>query len=142
MARSKLVIDYEFDFKLFGLICNVKEYRLAWLLNQQLGIHLIKKKDIVHEFLNNEKILLSNYLFETENAQLRLLRNRSENKNSERLGYLLPELHKFDFFIMKYGVLDGKEDTNFLLRIKEIKEIQYITSFDISKIKSRENLIF
>ncbi len=142
MARSKLIIDYEFDFKLFGLICSLKEYRLAWLLNQQLGIHLIKKKDIVHEFLNNEKILVSNYLFETENAQFRLLKNRSENKNSERFAYLLPELHKFDFFIMKYGVLDGKEDENFLSRIKEINEIQYITSFDISKIKSRENLIF
>jgi hypothetical protein len=142
MASGKLVIDYKFDFHLYGLISDLKEYRLAWLLNQQLGIHLIKQDDIVHEFLNNEKIMVSNFLFETENAQFRLLKNKSENKNQERLAYLLPELHKFDFFIVKHGILDGREDSDFLSRIKEIDEIQYITSFDISKIKSRDNLIF
>lgn len=142
MGRSKLVIDYEFDFTLFALICSIKEYRLAWLLNQKLGIHLVKKKDIAQEFLNDQRILISNYLYETENTQFRLLKNRSENKNQGGMAYLLPELHKFDFFIVKYGVLDGKEDANFLSRIKEINEIQYITFFDIRKIKSRENLIF
>jgi len=142
MARSKLVVDYKFDFHLFGLICDLKEYRLAWLLNRQLGIHLIKQKDIEYEFLNDEKILVSNYLFETDNAQFRLLKNKSENKNPERIAYLLPELHKFDFFIIKHGILDGKEDVNFFSRIRDIDEIQYITSFDISKIKSKENLIF
>lgn len=142
MPRNKLIIDYAFDFSLYGLISSMKEYRLAWFLNQKLGIHLIKRKDIVQEYLNNERFLVSNFIFKTQNSEFRLLKNRSENKNSERLVYLLPELHKFDFFIMKFGVLDGIEDMDFLTRIKEIEGIQYVTSFDISKIKSRENLIF
>jgi hypothetical protein len=142
MPRNKLVVDYEYDFSLYGLISSMKEYRLAWFLNQKLGIHLVKKKDIVQEYLNNERFLVSNFAFKTENSEFRLLKNRSENKNSERLVYLLPELHKFDFFIMKFGALDGLDDADFLPRIKEIEGVQYITSFDIGKIKSRENLIF
>ena len=142
MSRNKLIVNYDFDFNLYGLISSMKEYRLAWLLNKQLGIHLIKKKDIVQEYLNQDRFLVSNFVHKTENSEIRLLKNRSENKNSESLVYLLPELHKFDFFIMKFGALDGKEDSEFLTRTKEIDGIQYITSFDITKIKSRENLIF
>ena len=107
-----------------------------------MKIHLVKQNDIIHEFIDEEKIYVSNYLYETENTQLRLLRNKSENKNSEKSAFLLPELHKFDFFIMKNGVIDGKDDLGLLAKLKEIEEIQYVTSFDISKLKSRENLIF
>ena len=142
MVRNRLVVDYTYDFELFGIISHLKEYRLAWLLNNQLKIHLVKQNDIIHEFIDAETIYVSNYLYETENTQLRLLRNKSENKNSEKSAFLLPELHKFDFFIMKNGVIDGKDDLGFLVKLKEIEEIQYVTSFNISKLKSRENLIF
>ncbi len=142
MARNKLVIDYSYDFLLYGLISHLKEYKLAWSLNNQLNIHLIKQKDIIHEFINQEKMYVSNYLYETENTQLRLLRNKSENKNSVKSAYLLPELHKFDFFIMKNGRIDGKDDLGFISKLKEIEAIQYVTLINISKLKSRENLIF
>lgn len=142
MAKSRLRVDYDYDFELWGLIADLKAHRLAWLLNNRLQIHLIRQEDIVHEFINNERLTISNFLFATENARFLLLKNRAENKNSERLAYLLPELHKFDFFIMKQGMLDGKEDKGLMSRIRDIQEIQYITAFDSSKLKSRENLIF
>jgi hypothetical protein len=142
MAKNRLQAEIDYNFNLYGLITDVKAHRLAWLLNHHLHIHLIKQKDIVHEFINKEIVTISNFLFRTENAQFRLLKNKSENKNSERSAFLLPELHKFDFFILKEGVLDGKQDEGFYRKIKNIVEIQYITSFDLKKLKSKENLIF
>ncbi len=142
MAKSRLQVDYSYDFELMGIISNLKAYRLAWLLNQKLNIHLVKQGDIIHEFINNEQVTISNYLYETENAQFRLLKNKSENKNSGRLAFLLPELHKFDFFIMKKGVLDGRQDEGLLNKLRLMEDIQYITLFTIEDLKSRENLIF
>lgn len=142
MVKSRLDIAYEFDFILFGLITLAKEYKLAWLLNNHLGIHLIKQKDIQYDLIGSNPLIVSNYLYETENTQFRLVKNKSDSKNAGRMIHLLPELHKFDFFIMKKGTLDGKEDSGFLFRLRQIEEIQYATQFDIQKLKSRENLIF
>jgi len=142
MPKNKLIINYNFDFELFGIISTIKEYKLAWLINKHLGFHLVKEKDIAYEFINLDNLIVSNYLYETENVSLRLLKNKSENKNSEKIGYLIPELHKFDFLIMKNGAIDGIEDKDLLSRMQNIEEIQYITSLDINKLKSKENLIF
>ena len=43
MRKSKLIIEYEYDFNLIGLISTAKGYKLAWELNQALGIHLVKQ---------------------------------------------------------------------------------------------------
>ena len=142
MPKNKLIINYNFDFELFGIISTIKEYKLAWLINKHLGFHLVKEQDIAYEFINLDNLIVSNYLYETENVSLRLLKNKSENKNSEKIGYLIPELHEFDFLIMKNGAIDGIEDKDLLSRMQNIEEIQYITSLDINKLKSKENLIF
>ncbi len=142
MPKNKLIINYNFDFELFGIISTIKEYKLAWLINKHLGFHLVKEKDIIHEFINLDNLIISNYLDEAENVSFRLLKNKSENKNSDKIGYLIPELFKFDFFIMKNGEIGGKGDKDVLSHLQGIREIQYVTSLDIKKLKSKENLIF
>jgi hypothetical protein len=54
MKRNKLIIDYEFDFELIGIISTAKGYKLAWEINQLLAIHLVKQPDMVVGFKNNE----------------------------------------------------------------------------------------
>ena len=43
MSKSKLVIEYEYDFNLYGVISLSKDYKLAWLINKELGLHLCKE---------------------------------------------------------------------------------------------------
>jgi hypothetical protein len=142
MAKNKLIIEYEYDFDLYGIISTVKAYKLAWLINKELDLHLVKEEDINFSFLNEEKLVISNYLYQTEHSSFRLLKNRSEENSSEKMGYLLPELNKFDYFIMKNGMIHEYNHSQLLSRLQRIKEIQYIVTLDIEKIKSRENLIF
>ena len=61
MKKSKLIIDYQFDFELFGVIATVKGYKLAWEVNQELGVQLIKQPDLVVGFKNNEEKSFSYY---------------------------------------------------------------------------------
>lgn len=142
MAKSKLIIEYEYDFILYGIISLSKDYRLAWLINKHMGLHLRKEEDIKMSFLNDENLVISNYLHETEHAQLRILKNKSEERKSNKMSYLIPELNKFDYLIMKNGRIGDLSDQEFFREIQKIKEVQYIVELDIEKLKSKENLIF
>jgi len=71
-----------------------------------------------------------------------LLKNKSEERKFEALRYLIPELNRFDYLIMKSGNIADTGNADWLTKIQQIKEIQYITALDITKLKSRENLIF
>ena len=46
MKKSRLAAVYEFDFELIGIVSMVKEYKLAWNLNQLNLFHLVKAEDI------------------------------------------------------------------------------------------------
>lgn len=142
MAKNTLNIEYDYDFDLFGIISLARAYKLAWLINKQLGLHMVKNDDIHFSFLNDEKLIISNYLYETEYTQFRMLKNKSEENAPGKKGFLIPELNKFDYLIMKTGTVGTYKDTEMLKKIQEIKEIQYVYSLDIEKLKSRENLIF
>jgi hypothetical protein len=142
MAKNKLIVDYEYDFSLFGIISLTKDYHLAWLVNNSMGMHLRKEEDVIISFLNNENLVISNYIYETEHAQLRMLKNRSEDRKSDKMSFLIPELNKFDYLIMKNGRIGDLSDQEFIREFQKIKEVQYIVSLDIDKLKSKENLIF
>ena len=142
MAKNKLIIEYEYDFSLFGINSISKDYRLAWLINKYLDLHLRKEEDIKISFLNDENLVISNYLYETEHAQLRMLKNKSEDRKSDKMSYLIPELNKFDYLIMKNGRIGDLSDQELLREIQKIREVQYIVALDINKLKSKENLIF
>ena len=142
MAKNKLIIEYEYDFSLFGINSISKDYRLAWLINKYLDLHLRKEEDIKISFLNDENLVISNYLYETEHAQLRMLKNKSEDRKSDKMSYLIPELNKFDYLIMKNGRIGDLSDQELLREIQKIGEVQYIVTLDINKLKSKENLIF
>ena len=142
MAKNKLIIEYDYDFSLYGIVSPAKDYRLAWLINKQLGLHLKKEEDIELSFLNEKKLVISNYLFATQHAQLRLLKNRSEERPDGKLAFLIPELRRFDFLVMKNGSIDDLDDQKWLQQMQKIKEIQYFVPLEIDKLKSRENLIF
>ena len=142
MAKNKLIIEYDYEFCLYGIISISKDYRLAWLINKYLDLHLKKAEDIKISFLNDENLVISNYLYETEHAQLRMLKNKSEDRKSDKMSYLIPELNKFDYLIMKNGRIGDLSDQELLREIQKIGEVQYIVALDINKLKSKENLIF
>lgn len=142
MKKLKLTNDIQYDFSLIGITCTLKEFRLAWKLNKLLEIQLNKEKDIEIEFLKNQNLVISNYVFETENSQIRLLKNRSTDDFTTQSAYLLPELKEFDYFIMIKGFEDTISLDTLKKRIATIPEVHYSKTFDIDNLKSKENLIF
>lgn len=142
MKKRKLVIDFEYNFKLFGIISPASEHKLAWELNQKLRIQLVKCADIKINFLNNKNLIISNFHFEREESILRLLKNKAVDIPVGNHIYLMPELKQFDYLV----IIDGFEQTfkpkNVISSVSDIEAVQYVVNLDVEKLKSKENLVF
>ena len=142
MKKNKLEEGYEIDFELIGIVCNKKEYKLAWYLNQALKINLVKQNDIRMEFLNNAAILISNLKFETELLTFELLQNRLLEQDSHKKYFLIPELKRFDYFLKFKDQTRELSAKNLNLMIKEISIIEYAMQLNFDSLKSKENFLY
>ncbi|WP_018342178.1 IPExxxVDY family protein [Cytophaga aurantiaca] len=142
MKTNKLVVDFDYSFKMLGIISSAKEYKLAWNMNQLLKIHLIKAEDINLQFQNDCNILVSTYLYLTEYSQIRLLKNKSIEFTNIAKPYLIPELKDYDYFIhiLDEGCIFDEEWIK--EQLQDCAAIQYIKVIDVSELKSKDNLIF
>jgi len=140
--RNKLIVDYDYNFNLIGMISPVKDYKLIWSINHQLNVKLVKNTDLILEYLDQQKLVISNFLFETENSSLRILKNKAEDGDELKKSYLLPELKNFDYFLMLEGSGDTFNISEIEGKLKNLEIIQYLTKIDVSKLKSKENLVF
>lgn len=141
MKKNKLESEYEFDFDLIGIVCNKKEYKLAWHLNGSLGVELEKQKDIKIEFANNTSMLISNYFYESEFVQIELLKNRLVSGGAMNQ-LLLPELKQFDFFVKFKDETGDMNSENVSVSIRDIPIIEYTMKLNFDKLKSKENLLY
>jgi hypothetical protein len=139
MKRNKLIIDYEFDFELIGVISIAKGYKLAWEINQLLGIHLVKQPDMVVGFKNNEEKSFSYYAHETRLNRLKLFRNKP-NDNEAGKYFLIPEFPHFDFIIL--AQMEEHPETNIINPIKTIPAIQLAAFIPLEGLKSKSNFVF
>ena len=140
-ASKKLIVEYNFDFYLIGIVSPAKEYKLAWLLNKMLGICLIKQPDLEINFINND-LIISNFKAEAGNCVYRLLKNQSVGEVMGKPYYLLPELKNFDFMFMISDEGNTVMVENALEKMRQVPEIHYVLQADLSQLDSKENLIF
>ncbi|HBH24809.1 MAG TPA: IPExxxVDY family protein [Cytophagales bacterium] len=141
MSKNKLTYEIDFDFKLFGLISYAKDYKLAWLINEHLGINLVKDDDLKIHFVKNHHILVSNFKFETEHSIFRLLKNKAVEFSNPKKTFLLPELPDFDYFMIVQGFDASFQKGEIKKQLSAIKEIQLLNVFKPENLTSKENLI-
>lgn len=135
MKTEKLHISFEnfSDFKLIGISCSEKDYRLCWAINQSLGIDLIR---LSNEGISSRTHLAAFPFFEyvdEENGRVyRLLANRFESN------ILMKELKTIDFLFLLQG-----EDVNLHEIISKLGSIEFVflaTEIEIDKLKEKDLL--
>jgi hypothetical protein len=140
MKKSKLVIDYEYDFELTGIRTSAKGYKLAWEINTKLGIHLIRQPDLTVGFKNNEERKFSFYAHETRLNRLKLFKNKPVDADSGKY-FLIPEFHHFDFIFL-IQMDDSKVREIYLQQLKQVPSIEFIADIPLEGLKSKSNFIF
>ncbi|HEY8934137.1 MAG TPA: IPExxxVDY family protein [Cyclobacteriaceae bacterium] len=140
MKKSKLIIDYEFDFELIGVTSIAKGYKLAWEINQLLGTHLVKQPDLVVGFKNDVEKRFDFFSHETQLNRLKLFKNRPGDTNPGKY-FLIPEFPHFDFIIL--AQMDTyKKEHDLLALIKGIPGIQLASYIPLEGLKSKSNFVF
>ena len=140
MKKSKLVIDYNYDFELTGIISTSKGYKLAWEMNGKLGINLVRQPDLTVGFKNKQERLFSFYSYETRINRLKLFKNKPIDYESGNY-FLVPEFPRFDFIILTRS---GNADFYGLVMksLKEIPSIEMSAPIPTTTLKSKVNFIF
>ncbi len=140
MKKAKLQIEPTFDFELLGIVSPIREYRMAWLVNQELELNLVKSDDLELEFLNSEKLEIAQYFLSLPHGFIQLLKNKALN-SSQQLAYLIPELKNLDYFLLVQDETEQLDLSNFMEKLSRNPLVQSIVRIDISKLKSKENLL-
>jgi hypothetical protein len=140
MKKSKLIIDYAYNFDLLGLTSTAKGYKLAWEVNQALHIDLVKQPDLVVGFKNNEEKGFSFYAYETQLNRLKLFKNKAFDNEAGKY-FLIPEFPHFDFIILA-AMEDQYAHQQLLNLIKSIPSVQFVASIPLEGLKSKSNFIF
>jgi hypothetical protein len=139
MKKSKLVIDYEFDFGLWGITTAARGYKLAWEINQLLGIRLVKQPDLVVGFRNNEEKLFSFYSYQTPLNRLKLFKNRPSDADTGKY-FLIPEFPHFDFIIL--AAMEEQHTKELVHQIRSIPAVELVAPIPLDGLKSKSNFIF
>jgi len=141
MKKNKLSVSYDFNFDLIGLLSQTKEYKIAWQINQNIHINLVKSSDLNIDYVNDRKLSISNYIFETENSFIRLLKNKSYETGENQELYLLPEIKEFDFFLQIFNDAGTFDSQQIVSQLSQCPDFHYVANIDLNKLKSKENLI-
>lgn len=160
MAKHKLVLDDVFEdlnYSLIAIHCSLEDYRLAYLLNKELSLNLARNE----EDLDFENMSTSYSIYEWEDmghqAVWNLVSNvyRKEtdtanfsdslfgdNEKTVQTHNLISEHKNVDYFLRISSETTFSNDKTIVNRIQEIPQIITAYAVDVTKLKSRNNLIF
>tara|TARA_Y100000590_G_C15505526_1_gene933361 strand:- start:542 stop:973 length:432 start_codon:yes stop_codon:yes gene_type:complete len=133
---------YEINYDLFGIVSNIKEYKLAWILNKIFSIDLIKFDDLIITKHNQKIFQISNYFYKTDEFITRLLKNRLINKgsyNNEK--FLINKLSNFDYFLQVYNHSNEFNKKEIINKLNTESSIQFANFVDINLIKEKDLLL-
>ena len=140
MKKSKLVIEYEFDFGLLGITTAARGYKLAWEINSTLGIHLVRQPDLAVGFKKGEEKKFSFYAHESRINRLKLFKNKPVDTDHGKY-YLVPEFPHFDFIFL-IQIDDMTQHEAIANQLRQITSIEMVSSIPLEGLKSKSNFIF
>lgn len=160
MAVHKLILDDVFEEALYTLIaihCTIEDYRVAYLLNNHLGIHLTRKPADLD--FNNGRSTFSIFEWEDNKQQtvwnlvVNVCKKETEqpvNSNSlfsteskiVQKSYLVPEYKQVNYFLKIDNEFSTKREKQIINNILKIPQVSTAYLIDANQLKSKNNLIF
>jgi hypothetical protein len=135
--RHKLAVAIDEDYCLLGIASDEPDYKLCWLINQQLGTSFTRMDDLVvysSRLGEDQEAALFFYYDENKMVTYRLIRNRLI------AGHFLSDLKNIDYVLHIQGDIVTDEIDDFLQRIVKTPGIRFCVPVDLKKIREIERL--
>lgn len=160
MAVHRLTLDLplEDDYELIAIHSSMEAYKLAFLLNKNLGLRFYRKKDVGLLFHgNNADFQLYEYEDTYHYSSYYLLKNKTNiattlasgvqdlfttTQDKDTIQYAIPELKKVDYFLKVETETDHSISISMLSKLKGIDQIIAAYAVEYDTLKSKNNLIF
>lgn len=138
MKKTKLLVDFDYDFNLMGITASVKFHKLAWAVNSKLNIRLVKQPDYILDETASAPMTFLNFVYEDDSCKIQLFRNKSPD--SDHL-FILPEMTHYDYVLKFNGQLQTFAAQEVMKQLRDVKYIEYIAAISLDKLKSRDNFL-
>ena len=139
MKKRRLDVEFAYDFELMGLISSARGYKLAWEIDDSLGIDLARKDDLKMTTKEGE-FFFSHFSHQSAVNAVNLFRNRSNEGDMKGI-FLVPEHSHLDYILYTKGDEDvGSKRLQEVLR--NIPSIELVAFLPLAALKSKDNFIF
>jgi len=155
----KLVLDdilEDINYALIGIHCSIEDYRLAYLLNQFLGLNLKRKVfDIdynntssysIFEWEDTKQLVVWNLVSNISKVEIDKASDANSLFNDEerftKTHHLIPEFKKVNFILKINDNPSPSIEKHVLNKILSIPQIVTAYSIDANQLKSKDHLIF
>lgn len=127
----------EENYCLLGISTDEPDYKLCWLINEQLRMSFVKTDNLAvfHKKLGKEQEF-SLFQYEDENTMLvyRIIGNRSE------AGFFLSDLKNIDFLLHIQGDQINDDISNLVSALNGLESIRMCVPVDLSKVREKDRL--
>ena len=131
-TRFTLECAEELDFAVLAINSHIKAYKLCWNINKSLQLNFEKKKD--HRI--KEDLWFARYAYVCDDVEYILLANHSKK------GCLIPSQKSINFFLLIKNDYWQQEKTEFINRLRDVKDILLVFEVDTTLIKHIDRFIF
>ena len=138
MGKHILKADFEYDFDLIGISCHVRDYRLAWFLNQALGIGLEMNEEPIEIAQKSAKGHSTHNLFSFTDPDNDIIYHLLANNSAQ--GYVMQELSQFDFLFVLFENAVFEPD-ELVEKIREIPVVLLAYGIDPEDLRHKQNLL-
>ena len=159
MAIHKLTLDDVFDEVLYTLIAihsGLEDYRLVYLMNKYLGVKLTRRTTDLDDSNTKSSYSIFEWVDRSTQKTWSLVSNickieRYNESNYQSLfgnektvttTYLLTEFKTVNYLLKIEGEFTKNEDITIFNSLLGIPQIVTAYTIDLSKLKSKDNLIF
>ena len=132
-TRFTLECAEELNFTVLAINSHIKAYKLCWNINKSLQLNFEKKKD----HCIKEDLWFARYAYVCDDdVEYTLLANHSKK------GCLIPSQKSVNFFLLIKNEYWQQEKTEFISRLRDVKDILLVFELDTNLIKHIDRFIF
>lgn len=138
MAKYTLDVNEGLDFGLIGVVTPIKYYKLAHLINNELGVSFERVDDLEIDFIKaRTNVHFPCYInrLPDDYLELKLLANKVNSQ------HLLPELKEIDYLFVVKGKPEFYNLADYVKSINQIELVVTAFKIDVEKISAIHRLI-